>query len=99
MGVKRVTATTDLADDANNELVNTKHTKIGCKQIYLGHTQSKPYLKKGTVFNTPEAIPEVSESVKKCIVSIDKMVEFEKRLNDKESLESLYYNRTLEGAK
>lgn len=74
----------------------TKHSAFGCKRVYLGPSLS--FIKNGQVFINEDAIPEVSDAVKKCILPIDKMVEFQKRLNDKESLETLYYQRISKGA-
>lgn len=79
-------------------MVDTEHTTDGLQRIYLGPTVSSPfYVKEGTVYKG--WLPELTVDQLKLTVTLDKVVQLQKRLNDPESAESLYYRRILKGVK
>lgn len=88
-----------LGNRNQDKLADTKPTKNGLQRVYLGPTVSKPfYVKEGSVFI--DWLPDFTEDQLKLVTTADyKMVELQKRLNDPESAESLYYKRILKGAK
>ena len=97
MAVKPRAAVPELGDSNNNELANPEPAEKRLQRIYLGPTINSPYLKNGTVFL--DEVPTYSDDIKKLIVPLDKVVEFEKRLNDPERPESIYYQRIKKGVK
>lgn len=97
MAVKQRSTVPELGDDNNSGLVDTKPTANRLQRVYLGPTINKPYLKNHTVF-IGELPDYINDDHKKVIVSLDKMVEFEKRLADKYSVERMYYDK-IKGAK